>query len=335
MDQLTFSLSMLVVNQKRCFRSEVYRMFCSMLGAWIVCLGRRTISRIWETTGHSRTRNHSAAFRLFSEAVWNWDEVCRLLALEIVVHLVPGCEVWLVVDDTLCHKRGSRVAFGGVFLDAVLSSSKYKIFRFGNNWVTLGVVVKLPFRQDRYYCLNVLWRVSEKQGNKPRSQHRTKSQLAAEMLQIVAKWLPHCQLYVVADSAYVGKYLLKDRPANVNIVGPIPWDAELTEPLSKPPHRRRKRGPRLPSPQAILENDDPRWNFEARRGVRESSPSQSRPRRLLVSFCRNCSPDDRVVARPLGQVAKRGIGLDRPFDDGHPSHHRILPSLVRGSRVCR
>jgi hypothetical protein len=256
-----------------------------MLGGWIVCLGRRTISRVWETTGWSQTKDHSAAFRLFSEAVWNWDEVCRLLVLEIVVYLVPGSEVWLVVDDTLCHKRGSRVAFGGVFLDAVLSSSRHKVFRFGNNWVTLGVVVRLSFRQDRYYCLNVLWRVSEKQGNKPRDQHRTKSQLAAEMVKVLAKWLPDSKLYVVGDSAYVGKYLLKDRPTNVDIVGPIPWDAELTEPLLKPPHKRRKRGPRLPSPQAILEMDDPRWKFEEVRMVCPNGVEKVLEAKVIRDIC--------------------------------------------------
>ena len=153
MNQLTSSLSALVGIYAGCFRVEVFRMFCYMLGGWIVCVGRRTISRVWETTGLSQDHDHSAAFRLFREAVWNWDEVGRLLILDILAHLVPGTQVWLVVDDTLCHKRGGHVAFGGIFLDAVLSTAKHKIFRFGNNWVTLGVVVQLPFRPDRYYCL--------------------------------------------------------------------------------------------------------------------------------------------------------------------------------------
>lgn len=261
MDKLIPSLFALVAIEHQCFRAEVYEMFRSMLGGWIVCLGKRTISRVWETTGRSGSEDHSAAFRLFSEAVWNWDEVCRLLILEIVMQLLPGSKVWLVVDDTLCHKRGSRVAFGGVFLDAVLSSSRHKVFRFGNNWVTLGIVVQLPFRQDRYYCLNVLWRVCQKRGTKTRLEHRSKSQLAAEMVKLIAKWLPKHKLYVLGDSAYVGKYLLKDRPSNVEIVGPIHWSAELTEPLLKP-HKRRKRGPGLPSPQEILKGNDARWPFE-------------------------------------------------------------------------
>lgn len=262
MDQLTLSLATLVGIQDQCFRVEVFNMFRLMLGGWICCLGRRTISRVWETTGLSRSQDHSAAFRLFSEAVWNWDEVCRLLLLDILTYLVPGTEVWLVVDDTLCHKRGGNVAFGGIFLDAVLSSSKHKIFRFGNNWVTLGVVIQLPFRPDRYYCLNVLWRVYQKRDDKTKDQHRTKPQLAAEMVQQIAKWLPNRKLRVVGDVAYTGKYLLKNRADNVEFIGSIRWDAALTESVVRSANKNRKKGDRLPTPQEILKGDDPRWAVE-------------------------------------------------------------------------
>ena len=122
MDQLIPSLVVLVEPFAVAFRKEAFDMFRLMVGAWVVCLGRRTISRVWETTGQSEARNHAAAFRLFSEAAWNWDEVCRILICAIVAHLVPGMRIWVVVDDTLCHKRGAKVAFGGIFLDAVLST---------------------------------------------------------------------------------------------------------------------------------------------------------------------------------------------------------------------
>src|ERR1700730_2552250 len=165
MDQLIPSLEVLLVVFAPAFRQEVHSLFCKMVGAWIVCLGRRTISRVWETTGQAEQRNHAAAYRLFSEAVWNWDEVCRLLLFRVLA-LLPGVRLWAVVDDTLAHKRGAKVAFGGIFLDAVLSTKKHKVFRFGNNWVVLGVVIELPFRRHRYFCLSILWRVYEKQGSK-------------------------------------------------------------------------------------------------------------------------------------------------------------------------
>lgn len=256
MDELIPTLHVLLDPLAAAFRREVHDLFCKVVAAWIVCLGRRTISRVWETTGQTEHRNHAGVYRLFSEAVWNWDEVCRLLLLRVLA-LVPGVRLWVVVDDTLAHKRGAKVAFGGIFLDAVLSTKKHKIFRFGNNWVVLGVVVELPFRPNRYFCLSILWRVYQKQGSKPKKEHRTKSQLAAEMVAVLAGWLPQRQILVIGDSAYIGRHLLRQRPVNVDALGPIHWKAALFEAWSEP-QGRTKHGRRLPTPRQMLA-DDRRW----------------------------------------------------------------------------
>jgi hypothetical protein len=231
-----------------------------MTAAWLACLGRRTVSRVWETTGRSAGEDHSKAFRLFSEAAWNWDEVGRILLVKLLAAFVPGGRVWLVTDDTLCHKRGARVAFGGIFLDAVLSSKRHKVFRFGTNWVTLGLVVQLPFRPDRFFCLNVLWRLYAKRDEANPAGHRTKSQLAREMVLAVAAWLPGRRLVVVGDSAYLGKHLLKGLPEGVAAVGPIHRKAALTEPLADGYAGRRKKGEPLTTPEQALEDD--RWPWQ-------------------------------------------------------------------------
>lgn len=256
MNELMQSVQDLVVHFQFCFRSEVFGMFQRMLAAWIVCLGPRNISRVWETTGQARKRNHAAAFRLFSEAVWNWDEVCRVLCTLIVTSLIPGARVWLAVDDTLCHKRGAKVAFGGIFLDAVLSTKKHKVFRYGNNWVLLGLVIQLPFRKDRYFCLPICWRVYEKRGDKKRSEHRSKGELAAELVTLAASWLPQKKVMVIGDCAYMGRPLLRDRAPNVEMLGPIRWDAALYE--LAPAGGRRKKGKRVATPKAML-GDDENW----------------------------------------------------------------------------
>ena len=248
MDELIPSLHVLLDPLAGAFRQEVHARFCMFVGAWIVCLGRRNISRIWETTGQSEQRNHAAAYRTFSEAVWNWDEVCRLLVLGMV-GLLPGVRIWAVVDDTLAHKRGAKVAFGGIFLDAVLSTKKHKVFRFGNNWVMLGLVVELSFRPSRYFCLPILWRVYEKRGSKSKTNHRTKSQRAAEMVAVLSGWLPERNILVIGDSAYLGKHLLRQRPANVDALGPIHWKAALYEAWAES-KGRQKHGDRLPNPKA-------------------------------------------------------------------------------------
>jgi hypothetical protein len=253
--KVTTPLVVLLAPFAGCFNEPVHSTFSLLVVAWIACLGRRTISRIWQTTGQAADSDHSKAYRLFNQAVWNWDDIARITLLEILCDLIPGSSLWLVVDDTLCHKRGAKVAFGGIFLDAVLSSRKHKIFRFGVNWVTLGVVVQLPFRKERFFCINLLWRVySKKVRGLP---HQTKSQLARQMLELVATWLPQRSVYVVADSAYMGKHLLKDLPAHVHAVGPIHPKASLTRPLPPGEQGKRKKGMSLPNPTQLL--NDPEY----------------------------------------------------------------------------
>ena len=107
--------------------------------------------------------------------------------------------VWIVVDDTLCHKRGAKVAFGGIFLDAVLSTKRHKIFRFGLNWVMLGIDV--PSRCVRTASsAAVLWRVYCKKGQ-PGYQTRWKA--AAVLARMLVEAIPERTFCVVGDSAYV------------------------------------------------------------------------------------------------------------------------------------
>ena len=90
MDQLTPSFRALLAPYAFCFRHEVFATFSWMVAAWVVCLGRRTVSRVWETTGRSAQQSHCSAFRLFSWSLWNWDEVCRILIVQLLAALVPA-----------------------------------------------------------------------------------------------------------------------------------------------------------------------------------------------------------------------------------------------------
>src|SRR4051794_41697054 len=99
------------------------------------------ISEVWLATGLAARRHHDTAYAVFHSACWEGDDLGIVMATLILSHLVPGGVVWIAVDDTLCHKRGAKVAFGGIFLDPVLSTRRHKTPRFGLNWVVLGIAV--------------------------------------------------------------------------------------------------------------------------------------------------------------------------------------------------
>ena len=253
MSQLIPTVSQLLEAFSGCFRQEVFETFRLVVAAWVVCPGTRTLSGVWQATGLSGDCHHDRIYALFASAKWAWDEVGKVLLVALVERLVPDGVVHLAVDDTLCHKRGAKVAFGGFFLDPVASTKKYKNFRFGLNWVVLGLVVELPFRPDRYVCLPLLWRLFRKAGQ---PGHKPRTESAAEMARLVASWLPARQFRLVADGAYVNKVLLAGRPANLQLTGPVRLDAALygvPEPRAEGTRGRpRKRGDRLPTPKAAL-----------------------------------------------------------------------------------
>ena len=254
MDHVTVSLAELLGPFRVCFaRPESFAVFESVAAAWILCLRCRTLTEVWQLTGLGPQMHFDAIYSLFSSAQWDWDELGVLLCVLILTHLLPSGIVSIVVDDTLCHKRGKRVAFGGIFLDPVLSTKSRKILRYGLNYVVVALVLRLPFRRDRYYAFPILWRVYRKKGLEG---HCKRTQLAAELIRHLADAIPHRSFSLVADSAYINTAVLSNLPDNVEVIGPLPKKAALyLPPMPKVEGQKgapRKKGLRLPQPVQLL-----------------------------------------------------------------------------------
>ena len=258
MDQSMVSLVELLGRFRECFsRPESFAVFQPVVAAWILCLRCRTLTEVWQLTGLGPKMHFDAIYSFFSNAQWDWDELGVLLCLLILTRLLPSGMVSIAVDDTLCHKRGKRVAFGGVFLDPVLSTKSHKILRFGLNYVVVALVLHLPFRRDRYFAFPVLWRVYRKKGQEG---HYKRTQLAARLISHLAEAIPERSFSLVADSAYINTAVLSHLPENVDVIGPLPKKAALY--LPPPPKVEgqkgapRKKGLRLPNPTQLLEKPE-------------------------------------------------------------------------------
>jgi hypothetical protein len=122
----------------------------------------------------------------------------------------------------------------------------------------LGVIVELPFRRGHYYFLPLLFRLylNKKTAARHRRVYRTRPELAVELLMILSNHGRNRRFHAVADSAYGGKSVLCHLPENCDLTSRLLLDARLYEapPTRCPgqPGRPRKRGDRLPSPEALL-----------------------------------------------------------------------------------
>jgi len=224
---------------------------------------------------------HISVFhRFFSRASWSLDALGRVV-FTLALQWLPADQPLVVLgDDTLARKGGKSIALASMHHDPLLSSARKPFASFGHVWVVLAVWLPLPFGSGRGFALPVLFRlyVGAKRGGErhrqgqvqgqvgPRlqaartahAQHQptTKLELLREMVALVAQWAGERAVYLVVDSAYAGRTVLEDRPANVQVVSRLRLDAALYAP---PPCRRpgqqgrpRRRGDRLPALQDLI-----------------------------------------------------------------------------------
>ena len=102
---------------------------------------------------------------------------------------------------------------------------------------------------------------AKKVHKKDKNPHKTRPELMAEMIALVASWFPDRKFILVVDSLYSGKSVLGNLPENFDLIGPVHAKAALYEPAPQETSgrgRRRKKGERLSSPQQ-WENDRSSW----------------------------------------------------------------------------
>jgi hypothetical protein len=227
--------------------------------AGLVFARRRTVTGMILAAGAVGTKHHSAYHRLFAAARWSLDELGLAVFGLLILPLLSGGLVLLGVDDTLARKRGLKVFGVGMHHDPLLSTRRTSVKNWGHCWVILGVILKLPFCGDRWFCLPILFRlyVPKKTARKKGLPYHTKPELAVQMLRLLCGRFENGGFHAVGDSAYGGKSVLLELPRNCGLTSRLAMDARLYDAPPAPPMGRmggrpRKRGVRLPTPEAML-----------------------------------------------------------------------------------
>src|SRR5664280_2161072 len=168
-----------------------------------MCLSKRTEYGVFQTiradTPVSRKQRHpfDRFYNFFSRSAWTVRDLAHQVAVAMVVRLNPHGLLYLVVDDTLLHKRGKHVYGLGWFRDAVASTAKRVATASGNNWVVLGLAIPIPFCPDQILCLPLLARL-----HLPGKGSPSCVDLAAEMLSEILHRFPDRQVVLIGDGAY-------------------------------------------------------------------------------------------------------------------------------------
>ncbi len=201
--------------------------FLTLLSGWVFAR-RCTVTAMILAARAVGTKHHSAYHRVFSAARWSLDEL-GLAVFGLIAGLPGEGPTLLAIDDTLARKRGLKVFGVGMHHDPLLSTRKTCITNWGHCWVVLGVILKLPWCGDRWFCLPVLFRlyVPKKTADRKRLPYHTKPQLAVQMLRVLCERFKNRRFHAIGDSAYGGKSVLLELPGNCDLTSRLKMDARL------------------------------------------------------------------------------------------------------------
>lgn len=256
------SLQALVHDLQGCFTEPSFVAHGQLLLGWVMCAGPHTLYHVAQTiradTEVARAQRHpfDRFYNFFSRAAWSVTAFGQQLAIDTVVRLKILGPLYVVVDDTLLHKRGQHVFALGWFRDAVASTRKRVATASGNNWVVLALAVPLPLSSGCYLCLPLAFRLKMPGKGQPSC-----AALARELLEEVVGWFPNRDLILIGDGGYANQALLTDLPERVTFVGRMRLDAAVYDPTPRAKRKgqrgpKAKKGPRLPSPGAAAQKAD-------------------------------------------------------------------------------
>ena len=238
----------LLGNFSDLFRRPSFSLFVSLMNAWPLCPGRRTVTRMITIADSDGEHAHDAYHRFLRAGQWDMAQLwCRLTLLVVATLELPK-ELLLHGDDTLFHKSGRKVKGAGSFRDPIRSRGQKTVFAWGLNLVVLTLEVRPPWGGEPL-ALPVNVRLYKKGGP-------SHLDLMRQMAEEVAGWLPGHTFVLCCDGAYAslaGRTLPRG-----HLISRMRKDAALFDtPAERRPGQRgrpRKKGDRLPSLAVIAES---------------------------------------------------------------------------------
>jgi hypothetical protein len=259
---IVVSFASLLQSFSSCFTAPTFESFALLMSGWVLNLRRHTVTETVRAACAVGTKHISSFHRFFSKARWTTDALGLVLVRAIASRLDPDAPVVAPVDDTLGRHTGKKIAAASMHRDPLLSTGRRLFFHWGHVWVVLSINVPMF---GKTWALPVLFRLyrGKKRCKAEKRAYRKTTELARELVELLAETLPDRRIIVLGDAAYTNSSLIKRRPAHVTLIGRGRLDAALYAPAPKPRKgqmgRPRVRGARLQAPGVQAADKKARW----------------------------------------------------------------------------
>jgi hypothetical protein len=248
------------------FQVKTWRKVPILLIGAILTPGKRTVTAALRIMGLKDDSKFSIFHQVLNRAAWSPLATAKCL-LDLLVTMICPAAAPLVfgIDETIERRWGQQIMARGIYRDPVRSSKSHFVKVSGLRWISLMLLTPIPWAQ-RVWALPVMTasapseRYYETRGRQP----KTLTERAQQMIFQLRRWWPKRKIVIVGDSSYAALDLLaacQTLTEPVTVVTRLRMDAALYEPA--PPYpgigRPRRKGTRLPTPQAYLAVPDTEW----------------------------------------------------------------------------
>jgi hypothetical protein len=246
------------------FSHRVWRHAQVLLVGAMLAPGARTVTAALRVMGLAAERHFTNYHRVLNRATWSARQGSRmLLGLLLMCFVPPGATVILGADDTVERRHGRKITAKGCYRDAVRSSKKHVIRCFGLKWVSMMLLVPVPWSR-RGWALPFLTALCRPAEQSTRRRHKTSVDWVRQMMKQVRRWLPGRQVVLVVDGGFAAVSLaLACVTYHVTMVSRLRWDAALYHPPGPQPPGKRgpkpTKGQRQRSLQNWAERSDTPW----------------------------------------------------------------------------
>lgn len=216
-----------------------------LLGA-ILAPTKRTVTSCLRLLGKAKEKGFQTFHRVLNRARWSGLLASKILLGLIIALLPAGITIVIGADDTIERRSGKKIKGKGCYRDPVRSTKKHLVRCFGLKWLSLMVMVRLPFSSRPWALpfMTVLCRGEEKNSKR---KHKTSIDILMICARKVSRWLPDRVVVLVVDGAFAAVKLALACAGEPNqrlvLVTRLRMDANLYHPAAQHPASKRGRKP--------------------------------------------------------------------------------------------
>jgi hypothetical protein len=133
-----------------CSTAPVWNHILVLVGGAVLAPGKRTVTQALRVMGLADRPGFGRYHEVLNRARWDARDVAHRLLLHLLAVLLPSGEVVIGIDDTIERRWGGKIKARGIYRDAVRSSHGHFVKTSGLRWLSLAVMLPVPFAGRRW-----------------------------------------------------------------------------------------------------------------------------------------------------------------------------------------